>query len=496
MKEKKGFKTKTFGIILENYFRIHMFASFAIVFSLLLLIVASIYCFTHPERLLVPDSPQIMAFILAVYFIAPVAGYHMRRVVMSNAGALFPHYRQKHLHVLFFIMAAFSLGPVLALSINGFPPLQALALFTSMPVLLIYGSLLFGESGPVMIGTLWLTKLFWDMMGIPSNLVLIPSLGDIRIFGTSWLLPLLVAILSMLLFYRYCLFFLKVPGFKLPIRYRDATNTYTNNYDRANWLTAKMTPWSMDRLLKGVKNRNKNSIISSARLMQPALFSPTTAFISQSIMFSLTSIVTIGAWLYLYLNLAYFNKPLPYSGDGIFLILIYHLNGGFASLDFLQHRHRLPMLWMQSGASNRRDFARTTAFTYFLVLGRQTLIFSLMALALPIFIKEITFMQMLAIVAAGCVWVMLLAAVTLRWSNNPNSVDSREFMIGIMMMGAFGLIIFLSIIAKSFDSTPAVWYSILVAALFAVLQIMLSYRKWREFSIDYRGPELFSPGIH
>lgn len=496
MKRNKRLKTNTFAIILENYFRIHVFASLAIVLSFLFLFIASVYCFAVPQKLLGPDSPQLIALLIAVFFMAPITGYHLRRVVMSNAGALFPFYRQKQLNVMFAVMAVYSLWPVLVLAINGFPLLKAVVLFTAMPTLMLSGGFLFGESGLVMIGSIWLTKLLWDMMGIATNVVIIPSLFDLKIFGSSWVLPVSVILVSMALFFRFCRFFLRVPGFRLPIRHRDTTNAYSGGYDRTNWLTAKMTPWSMERLLKRVKNNKRSSIFSSARLIQPALFSPNSVFVSQTLLFSIFGIVTMGAWFFLYFKLAYHGRPLPISGDGIFLILFYHIFGGFTSLDFLQHRHRLPGLWVQLNLPSRGEFARATALSYFMVLARQALIFSLIALALPLFIKEMMFMQILAVIAAGYVWVMLLASVTLRWSNKSTSADSREFMIGIMVVGAWLLLIILALIRKPFGNTPATWYTILGAALFALFLIFQGYQKWRNAEIDFKGPEIFAPGIN
>jgi hypothetical protein len=491
----KRIKTKTFGVILESYFRVHFLASLAIVTSIIFLIIASILCFTKPALLLEPGNPQLYLFLVSLFWVSLIAGYNLRRMVMSNAGALFPYYRRKQWNVVLVIMCVFALWPVIGMSVGGFPPLKALALFTFIPALLLWGGFIFGENGLVIIGTIWLGKTLWDMLGVPSKFVLFPSLFDVKIFGSAAAPALLVSLGSMVVIYRFRRFFLEVPGFKLPRRHRNLANPYTGNYDRTNWLSGMMTSWSMGRLLKGVKSGKRFSLFSSARLIRPSLFSPMTAFISQTLLYSTLFLVMMAMWLYLYINLAHTDKPITWPELEVFLIIIYHLSAVFAGLDFLQHRHRLPALWVQLPLPSRRHFARATALSYLTVIVPQALVISAMLLVLPAIFDELRVMRTLATAAAGCVWMLLITAFTLIRSNTSKSPDCREFMIGMMVVGSHVPMITMAVFRKSFGNNPGTWYVILGLALAASIMMGTGYRRWRNTEMNFNGPELFAPSM-
>jgi hypothetical protein len=491
----KRIKTKTFGIILESYFRVHIFASLAIGMSIILLCIALILCSAQPELLLKWGNPQLVLSLGALFFVSLITGYNLRRMVMSNAGALYPYYRRKQLTVMLVIMSVFALLPALVISISGFPPLKTLALFTFIPALLLWGGFTFGESGLVVIGTVWLGKTLWDMLGIPSKFVLLPSLFDVNIFGSAAVPALLVSLGSMAAIYRFCRFFLKVPNFKLPLRHRNVTSAYTVNYDRTNWLSDMMTSWSMGRLLKGVKSGKRISLYSSVRLIRPALFSPITTFVSQTLLYSTLSLLVLGGGVYLYFNLFYADKPVTWQDYAVFLIYIYHLTGGFASLDFLQHRHRLPVLWVQLPLPSRRHFAWATALSYVTVMVVQALVISALMLVLPMIFGGLPVMRTLVITAAGCVLMLLYSAFTLMWSNNYNSSDGREYMIRMILIGSYVLLIILAAFRRSLDNTPGAWYVLLGLALAALILVGQAFRKWRNTEMNFSGPELFAPGL-
>jgi hypothetical protein len=471
-----------------------VFKSFANAMSIILLIIASIMCFTKPALLLAPDSSQLYLFLGLAVFVTTFTGYHVRLVVMSNTGSLFPYYRRKQLNVLLVVIGVFSLWPVFVMSINGFPPLQALAIFTIIPALLLWGEFIFGNNALVWIGTIWLGKTLLEMMGIASKFVMFPSLFDVKIFGSAAVLPLLVSLGSMAAIYRFGRFFLKVPSVKLPRSDRDVTNSYLQYYDRTNGLSDRMTSWSMGRLLKGVKNGKRFSLFSSARLIRPALFSPKIAFVSQNLLYYTLSLVLTAGFLYLYFTLAYYDKPVTLQHYAVYLLYIYLRSGAYTSLDFLQHRHRLPALWVQLPLLSRRHFARAAALSYVTVIVLKALGISALLLVLPFLFDGLPFMPILAITAAGCVLMLLITALSLMWSGNSKSPDCRGFVI-MLMVGSIVLCLPLLGSRRSFDSTPGAWYVILGLALVTLILMGLGYRKWRNTEMNFNGPEIFAPGL-
>ncbi|MCP5052741.1 MAG: hypothetical protein GY940_36575, partial [bacterium] len=146
--------------------------------------------------------------------------------------------------------------------------------------------------------------MMYDMLGFKSSFILAPSMADLTLFGSAETFRLMVMGVSLVLLGWFSYYFLTVPVHKIPFDRRIGTSIYSSSYDRANEFTAALSGWSFRRMIhKGYDGGKRNSLVSRARLMQPALFSPRLAFVTHGLTSALLYFVAAGVAAYFFLKM-------------------------------------------------------------------------------------------------------------------------------------------------------------------------------------------------
>jgi hypothetical protein len=386
-------KIKAIGYILLSYFQQNFLNIMGTVVAVILLLVASIASLVNPEAAVEKIVPIRNYFLVALLFILYVSAMQIKGLIKSNATALFPHYRQYLLMAFGLVLAVFLVWPVVIMGILGVPVLPSLAMFLFVSCLMLGGLFFLGDNLITLGAMIWLGKLVHEMLGFKSKVKIFGDFSDFSLWGAKSIFPLLVTVFSGIVLCLIARFLLKAPT-DFSSKKTDISNPYAKDYDRVNTLTAAIAKRDMALLLKNSHDK-KGSLFHIARLRQPGLFSPAYAFLTQSLVGIPLLIFYLGTVFYVLLGIKFDLMIIP------FLLLIYYMIAAMITTDFLQHRQRLPLIWMQAQLNSRKAFAKATILTYVMVVVKQHLAVSLGMLIIPVFFPVVSLLSFLPLITLG-----------------------------------------------------------------------------------------------
>jgi hypothetical protein len=386
-------KIKAIGYILLSYFQQNFLNIMGTVVAVILLLVASIASLVNPEAAVEKIVPIRNYFLVALLFILYVSAMQIKGLIKSNATALFPHYRQYLLMAFGLVLAVFLVWPVVIMGILGVPVLPSLAMFLFVSCLMLGGLFFLGDNLITLGAMIWLGKLVHEMLGFKSKVKIFGDFSDFSLWGAKSIFPLLVTVFSGIVLCLIARFLLKAPT-DFSSKKTDISNPYAKDYDRVNTLTAAIAKRDMALLLKNSHDK-KGSLFHIARLLQPGLFSPAYAFLTQSLVGIPLLIFYLGTVFYVLLGIKFDLMIIP------FLLLIYYMIAAMITTDFLQHRQRLPLIWMQAQLNSRKAFAKATILTYVMVVVKQHLAVSLGMLIIPVFFPVVSLLSFLPLITLG-----------------------------------------------------------------------------------------------
>jgi len=473
-------KPKAIGYILLSYFQQPFFNTLTTVIAIIILVVASFIAAINPETAGKIESIRL-AFLVALMMILFVSGLHWRGLIRNNATALFPHYRRYLIATFVLILAAFLLWPVIITGLRGFTVLPMLAMFMFLACIMLPGFFFFGESIFVMGVLVWLGKMAHELLGFKARIMIFDDLSNFSLLGSKLAFPILLILFSSIGLFLFARYLLQAPTQFSNVN-MNKTNSYAQNYDQANALTLFITRKSMAFLLKNSRNK-KRSLFNTARLLQPALFSPRYAFFCQSL-------AEMPVLFFYLLTAAYIMVGIKFDTQFVpFLFSFYYITATIITTDFLQHRQRLSLIWVQVQVDSRKTFAKITILTYMMVLVKNYLAYSLGLLFIPLIFPMVSIIRFLPIIALGLLVNVLLLSLSLLFSDQVVSPDSKGWMLFHIIVGFAGSLIAITELKLTFN-TPGTWIFILVLAVITGFLLLWAYKNWSKTELNFAGPKV------
>lgn len=474
-------KPKAIGYILLSYFQQNFLNIMGTVIAIILLLIASITALVNPETAVEKIVPIWNYFLVALLFILFVSAMQMKGLIKSNSTVLFPHYRRYLLMALGLVLAVFLVWPVVITGIRGVPVLSSLAMFLFLSCLMLGGLFLFGDNVIVLGALIWLGKLVHEMLGFKSEIKIFGDFSDFSLWGSKSIFPILVILFSAVALFFIALYLLKAhPDFSG--KKIDISDQYVKDYDRTNTLTAFIAKRNISLLLKNNRDK-KSSLFYIARLLQPALFSPIYASFTQQLVGIPMLIFYLGTVFYVLLGTKLELGIIP------FLLLIYYMVAAMITTDFLQHRQRSPLIWMQAQLNSRKAFAKAIVLTYVMVMAKQHLAVSLGMLILPVFFPVIGVLRLLPLIILGFLVFLMLLSLSLLLSDLVLSLECKGWMLFNIIGGILGLTYAIIAFKLSFNNTPGTWILIILLAVITALLLWSAYKKWSNTELNFIGPQ-------
>jgi hypothetical protein len=400
--------------------------------------------------------------LCAAATMAAATGLHLRQSLITCEVDLLRHYRKCHLIAAAVIWLIFIICPVILTALKGGPALTTLAAFLIFECLLTW-TLFFCFSGmgiPTVIG---ITAIAWAL----SDLFKLTAKGNIShlarwtgIIGPNWALYTVVA--SAVGFLIFAIYYLRASCARLA---DESANDYWQCYatqDHVDRQSMKTAGYVASRLSRKKPLNESPFSYRYIRLIQIGLFSPGSLVTSSNGFFAAIFLgASLAFWAHLFEGMIRFM--LPY---GYFVI------SGMIAGDFLSHRNRLPVVYLQSRLS-RKLFLRATVKSLILILIRGLLGFTLTMTVInrlfPLAAWTIFFQLCLAGIAVG-ILVTSLALLTI------DRVKSN---------GGKGLILFFNIIALLLISPLFYhWLFIAAVAIIGVYLFMPAIRRWEQIEFE------------
>jgi hypothetical protein len=475
---------KSLRYILLSYFQQNFFGILGTVIAFVGFFMGTILILQKSDPSVGKDfnhwTPHFVAFIIMGYIMA----MHLKNSNKSSMGALLPHYRRNQLIVAGLVLALFILVPVSIRGFQGYVFLAPLAMFLFTAALLLWGLFSFGDNIVVMAAILWLGKLVHEMLGFKSKLMVFSPLYDFSPWRAAWAFPLFIICLSCGLLFLFARYVLKMPFKDSWNGPRDRTDPFTKDYDRVSAVTEKLIKGKMKALRRTMGGHKKGSLYQLARMYQVALFSPGYASIINSL------IGMAGTLFYLCTFFYIFYGGSKVKDEILFLfILLYFMGAGMLTTDFLQHRHRMPAIWLQSRLNSRKRFASVTFLTYLMVMARQYLNISIGVLCVHLLLFDTPVFLSLPVMAAGLAIFISLLSLSLLFSDRIVSADGKGWMIFSTCVGI--LCMSLQLILIRSPRSPAMWYVVLVMGIFSLILLRGAYLKWRGTEMNFNAPNAF-----
>lgn len=455
-----------------------------IVFALFFFLLATIS--TYSGKDLAPGNefkPWLLPFIALLHMMYPMA-MHLKGSIKSNTGALFPHYRRNQLIAAGFILALFILVPVLIRGLQGFHVLAPLAMFLFAANLILWAVFVLGENFFILPVIVWLGKLVHEMLGFKAKIMILPSLPDSHLLGLKGVFPFLIILLSCGLFFFYVIYVLRMP-------YKDSwdrTGSQSPNLFSANSFTLKILRRKMAAVRRNMAGEKKRPLFRMARVLQPALFSPGYSLFINTLIFTLSFLFLIGTLTYMSHGGNLAALEIKFSSISL-LVLFYFMGAGIMTTDLLQHRRRLPELWLRVPLNSRKDFTRATILTYLLVAGRQYFVSSIAVFIFCAFLR-MTVLKSLLAVASGFIIYTVILALSLLFSERVVSHECKGWTIFTVVSGTTCFVVFGLVTRGSGYGSPAVWWFILAAGVFSLFLFWRAYKKWLDTELNFGGPDI------
>jgi len=476
---------KSIRYIFLSYFQQSFTGILYTVIGVIIFIVATLTALLKPVEALNHEFSRWSPHFFALLFITYSTAINLKNMIKNNAAALLPHYRRNQLISTGLILALFILVPVVIRGFQGFPLLAPLAMFLFIANLLLWGIFSFGENVFVMGGILWIGKLVHEMLGFESKIMIFGSLNTFSPELHS-VFPPFIILLSCVLLFLFARYVLNMPHKETWNSLKDRTSPYTKDYDRVSPSLGKIVERIMAKRAKKMRGEGKMSRFQLARVFQPALFSPGLTYFPGTVFFLLVIFLYLFSFFYVLWGV---ESEILKNSVVPFLVIVYYLSAGMLTTDLLQHRHRLPLLWLQSRLDSRKTFTGVTILTYLLVAGKQVLAISLYFLLMPVFFPVITFPMVLPMIAAGFCTYLVILSLALLFSDRVVSRECKGWMLSVSVITIWVFFIFFGgLIKHSLTYLEAYWNFLLVLGLTGLFLFWRAYKKWMNTEMDFSDP--------
>ncbi len=472
---------KSIKHILKSYMQLEFIHLFNFGIGICWWIVANIKLFRNQTMDEGIFSAWFM-FVLAVIFPVPIVITQIRRLLLNSTGLVIPGYFRKQLIAGGILLFPFILYPPIAAAFSGFPALNCLAMLLFLTALLAWIVSLLPENLVILIILIWPASIVYELLGFETILSGIDSFSELTGIGNEILFPALVAGLSAAAIYFYIRVFLKLAVYENNRKYEINLDSFSSNYDRMYFFTSIDVLHNLKRITARGRERLKPAILL-IRKFQYGLFSPgKTVISSQLILTSLTVLAAAG--MITFINQEWRENFNKYLFPAIFLF--YHISGVLLTTDFLQHRDRMPALWMISGVSSRKKFLNMVIVTFLMVALKNYIVFSVPLTIITGLVMKITYLEILRFLLSGLILYIILVSLSLILSEDVTSHNCRGWMLP-NMLSIFPIMILNLEIYRA--STQQIWTFMMVTAVIGILLFFQAFRSFGNTEMSFVGPE-------
>jgi hypothetical protein len=459
--------------ILLSYFQHHFMVNVLLVMAILGFFAGQINSLRPAETYGFDDKGWAMLF-LSLIVISAVMGGHLKRMLRSNTCELWPLYRRRQLQTAGLLLIVFGLWPLVLSLLRGYPvgPMLVIFLFS---VTLVLGLIFrWDENVVVFIILFWGVRLVYEVMGMPVERSFFPAITAWVQSLPPWPLALGLSLACLTALVYYGRYYLRVSPHDLFANGTDTTDPYTREHDRVGPVTERIIRWRLYAWLR--RSRGQNHRRGFLRGMyQLGMFSPVNV---------LEGYLVIGILMfgYLYtLRLLMYGPLDRLSNDaGPALACLGHIFVCMLSVDFLQHRDRLEGLWLRSALPSRRQFMSAVAAAYMMVNIRNTLLFCMACVPLPLIASFLTYTDVLRLFGLNILAAILCQAATLAFSHQILSADARGWVVASVLLSILAMVMY-GQVWRQLNGTV-----FLVSAAVCLMLLALAWRRWEGSELAFR----------
>jgi hypothetical protein len=466
---------KSIRYILLTYFQQHFFGTFGFVVALFLFLSANIYLFTQigvNENTL---EKSFDLFLYALLVMVYIVGMHLNRVIKSNSTALLPNYRRDQLITLFIILILFILWPTIILGICGIFILNPLALLLVGAIFVLWISFRFGEGIIVILFIIWGVRFFYEVLNFHTN---VSYFENISLFVNSAfgnIFPVFIILLALAAFGLFFTYLKNVSIYKFLNGQQDNTDPWARDFDRTGPVTEKI----MYRIIYKLVSKKSQNILAIIRKFQIYLFGP-------------ANIVNIQLINMVFILLYFFTISLVWGGGFaeisedfiVVCFLFFFISISILSTDFLQHREKLPVLYLQSYFSERKQFLNIVVFSYLTVAVKQFIFLGIVFLFVPLFMPVLSFVNLWPMYILGFFAYIIVLSLSLIFSKEIISPEAKGWTLTNILFAIISTPIVLAL------REILTWQFFTVVGVLCLILFVFSIKIWEKTELDFSGPEL------
>jgi hypothetical protein len=430
-------------------------------------------------QLLANHAPKsFLGFFFAIICMTLIMGQHLKRLIKSNSSALLPHYRRDQLLAAGLILPFFVIWPAILLGFFSFPVLRILALFLFTSSIILWSTFRYGDNLLVLLVLVWLIRLNYELVDMPLQLNLTAYFLDFWPLNSPNMMAIIFILISVYIYMHLVKNFNRISILDFENANGDESDPWAKDYDRAGGYTKRMAK-KMLNSLTNISHNIRQRPIHFARMFQFALFSPGFVVYYNAFMLVVALLYMGSILLILYSEI---DKNPRYIIP--ILLLVYHMAAVFLSTDFLQHRGRLPFLWLNSQLPTKRSFSKSIVLSYLLVAWKQYIVITVIYTFLLILLSYSDLRGYIFLYTFGAFVFTVIPLLSLLFSNLVISADAKGWMIFNIVM-AFIVVLILFRIWHLLSSTH-----LIIALAVCLFFIWAAIGKWENIEMDFSSPEM------
>lgn len=464
-------KAITYSLL--SYFQQHLFANLITILTTIVFVFLNFYLLIKIGKGIDNAHNLWIALLIVSVVMTSIIAVHLKRLIKSSSTILLPDFRKYQVITASLILAVIVVIPAVIVIFHGFPIYISLALLlfaTSIATWLFY---YFGDNPIVFVGVVWPVRFVYELLGFETRQSFFGSLSDIFFFNNPLLVSIALISLSSWMLYLFARYYLNLSSEKYKYKDFDETDPWARDHDRIDNLTEKL----ILRYLKKIVNMSKmktRSLMGLIKMQQIALFSP-PSIVSTSLIGFLALIPLIATWIY-------FRDPITFSEiEGRGIVVIYFILSFFLTTDFLQHRNRLPMLYLQSQVPSRKTFTRTTIGSYLLVFLRRYVSISVFISLVLFLLPTFQVIGLFKVWIIGAIFSITMIAFSLLNSNAIKTAEAKGWIITTIIF----FIIIIPITLHNWESLT--WLFLGIVSIICLWLFWLAVRRWDKTELDFAG---------
>jgi hypothetical protein len=438
---------KAIASILQSYMHRRFFVLLFLVVAILLLVEASILA------LFAPMPIPIRLFLSGYAYFAMAIGAHLRMTVIGNAADLFPNHRTYQLGAAGCILIFFLVFPMLFAGYVDNALVSTIAISIFLASLALWASFFTFTRYALLASAGWIV-LVWLMFSSFDEASPLASAG-LRYLGTYWSVDLIAVALVGFVLFGFC--YLRMP---YDCREDDSFECFKvqDTFSYAGlWFATKSISY-----LACKKAERETSITRLVRLFQFGILSP--IFGMGFFRLGLVILITYSSF-----------RSGPKSLNYLLPAVYYWITAGLTG-NFLQHRNRMPLLYLSSSLPSRNAFLRTVVLSYLLAFYKQMIVITLIAVLVYLAFPWTTWIgfPQLCLLGVLCSHIQLSASfLTGKMFGSGAAWINVNIMIG-------------GIVIPQVEKLSAhFWTLIFVISIFSALLFWAAMRKWSRTEFDF-----------